>query len=333
MTARKIINGDLPDADDVNDNTNSLMRIIAVGVENAEITTTGQYIYADLSLAFADAVSTEWTYDEQNGGFFGDILLDQIDDSSIDSNYWSTGVTGGGVVAENASRIKLETGGTTGTATLDLDGTSAPDFKTFSGDSKVLVNMIMDVDGGGGTQHTIIRIGSTAIYDDASPDLTQTNVVIAFDKAGETARAYTKDGSALAAAIDISGEGTWEVGFTVTLSGGGGGQDVWIEVYNISYITESAVATPEIITATDTASITSSAIYPHIVGDNLTEFDSFEVSADATNYETTTNGAIINIVNTGTDLRMRLNSTIPTTITDDSSYEAVYMSGYVLIYG
>jgi hypothetical protein len=252
-------------------------------------------------------------------------VLDKFNDSSVDTNIWTTSVTGGGIVTENAERLLLNCPTSSDTAAVISDGIGGLDLKALSDDSEFVIHFTTITNSTGAGFVIQISNGSTHVAvhtitgTGSPPDNWQSTIKVKVDKTGENAY-ISVNGSAFGSAIDISSVTTnWYIRMINTSSSSSGNANI----YFIGYIDEDGstidyVSADKTFSATKTAGVlTWDTNSPETIVGNIS-------SNGGTNYTTATENVWTSIGTTSTTGKIKLTMTTPTTIDATDSIDYIY---------
>lgn len=216
MTLTVFTSGTKAKASEVNDNfgpatsayKTSALNAVNLQANGYETIANDRFIGdALLDESYLDSTSTGVVCQTSDSFIAGGTIYDNIDDSSIDSNLWTTSGTSGGTVSENTERILLDNDGSS-TALITSNGSSG--LNVTSGTTYVL----FDYDGtnNGPTTYTNWQITNTSttvtVYQDTS-SRTRTAYLLKIDADNDLASLWAHGSTAgswtaLATDVDIS---------------------------------------------------------------------------------------------------------------------------------
>jgi hypothetical protein len=275
-----------------------------------------------------------------NDTIYSATIVDECDDSSVDTNVWSSVVPAGLTLTENTERLSISMSnhsGSSKTGTVTADQTDATDYKAVTADSEVLVKYVGDLrtpsgSAGNGTVYSKIQItdGSTTVDiitktlagDGSSQIQTTTSFLrLVFDKSGEEVHVYENGTEVASSPFDLSALTNYyfQGYINLTLSSGTAS---WTAQTDIHYLREVTGAGTSKIFQTNATTSTSTITNAILVSNTIANGGTFvhQLSADnGSNWETVTPNKIHRFSNTGTQLKHRVTMTEATTIDETIS--------------
>lgn len=248
-------------------------------------------------------------------------VLDNFNDSSVDSGIWTSSVTSGGAVSEGTESLRLASGSTNGaTAAVISDGVSGLDLKSLSADSEFVlhVNSVHTTSTGNGFR---LQISNGTTHIDihtitASATDGQNTVKVKIDKSLENAH-VSVNGGAFGGAIDISSVTTnWYIRMIAqnanTIS-------TTSNIYFLGYV-DGDGSTVDYVSASKTFSSTKTdGVLTWDFSGEDSDVAGFISSNDGTNYSATEKDNWTAIGTPGEIAKMKLTITTPSTIDATSS--------------
>jgi len=237
-------------------------------------------------------------------------IEDQFNDSTVDSNIWSTT----GTVTEDTEKMTVASN-----STAIADQTNATDYYAVNGDSEIVLTWRAYQNGSGGTT-TLIQISDatnhvtvhTLTQSGGPPDDYYQTVRIVIDKTAEEARVAVGDGS-LGSAVDISGagsggDGNWYIRFITAT-----GHTAYI--YFLGFVTEDSSGTVDLVTSAKTMLNTKDAGVLTWDSDADDADIAGYLSADSgSNYTSATKNTWTSIGTAGTGAKIKLTCNLPSTV-------------------
>lgn len=273
--------------------------------------------------------------DSAVGVFYGATTVDEIDDSSIDGDIWSTATTGASSYVsednENIEGYAFENGDTS-SAELIADQANATDYKAVSADSEVLTRVYMralttDADvyfqiSDGGNHVTISSVGGD------SQDTSYYRLV--FDKSGQEVHVYNDGSEVGGSPFDLSALSNYYIRiFADTLTS----DKAEFRIYYLREVTGAANTSTYYSTATNSGSTITNAI---LVANGAANGGSvnYYLSADnGANYESVTPNQIHRFTNTGNNLIVKVELTESNSIDETSLHHwTPWVGEYGVIY-
>lgn len=249
---------------------------------------------------------------------YGANVSDDFEDSSIDSNIWSTSITGTGAVGETGGKLRFTWSGTSpGSAQATADQVNSIDFNQQC----TIFTRWEGAISGAPAKTFAIRItdGSTTITLKSKSDaFSVEDIRIEVDPTGNEAIVYTNDINAVAggSTIDLtslSDGATWSINLFLNQTGSlGSAASMTMQVHFLRYLLNSIVAKDLVSEATTSSSTITNAILTTSTDTTFGSIDCFLSADNGANYEAVTVNEIHRFTNTGTQLKLKatLNSTV-----------------------
>jgi len=249
---------------------------------------------------------------------FGANVSDDFEDSSIDSNIWSTSTSGTGAVSETGGKLRFTWSGTnTGSAQATADQVNSIDFNQQC----TIFTRWEGAVSGAPVDTFAIRItdGSTTLtLKSFSATFSVEDIRIEIDPTGNEAIVFTDDinGAGSSSTIDItslSDGATWSIDLFLNQTGSlGSSASMTMQVHFLRYLLNSIVAKDLVSSATTSSSTITNAILTSSDDTTNGSIDYFLSADNGSNYEAVTPNEIHRFSNTGTQLKLKatLNSTV-----------------------
>jgi hypothetical protein len=245
--------------------------------------------------------------DEDDEKYLFATILDNCDDSSVDTNIWTVATGDSDSVTENNNYMIFEIDASgSDEATATADQANAVDYKALSGDSQIYLKASIPNQPLGDNARITIQLtdggSSVNLYQVQDDESTSYFVKIVIDKSAETADVYV-NGSSTSTNVDLSSLSNYYLKIGSTNFNDDG--DFYLHyVTHVTTTSDAQQLQSSAITATHT--ITSAFLYVEGEEANNGTF-TYSLSADGgSHWETATANKVHKFTNTGTSLKVRV---------------------------